>query len=491
MKIFLFLIGLFSFQFIFTNDLTEKELLEQGELLFNERRIQEAIQKFTLAIELNPKNYLPYFKRALGFLKEERYTSVLADLAQVCSLNPVFQQAFLLRGKVYILIGKLQQANEDFEKVLEIDKKNSEAKSQKKIIQNLQKKIQRLENIESSKSLTSSKIKESIKILDEILSSCSRSVDFNLKRAKYSLDSKDYYEAIKFCKRARISDYGNNKVLLLLGKIMLQMEDIQASNDYFHECLKYDPDNKLCLKEYKKIRSMNRGIKEGNEKLEQKQYEKALESFSQVLSLLDGNLLNIQSTLYQKKCECLYNLEKYKEAKTECTKSLEMNPQNSQAFLFRGECNSKLEEYDQAIHDFESAQSYDHTLRNIVNEKIHNCRIEKKKLTRKDYYKILDIQKDANPSQIKKAYHVLAKKYHPDVVSSDVDKEEAEKKFIEISEAYEILSNPDKKARYDSGQDLFDDPHGGGGFHNFQGFPFQGFEFPGFNGNGFQFVFNF
>lgn len=68
-------------------------------------------------------------------------------------------------------------------------------------------------------------------------------------------------------------------------------------------------------------------------------------------------------------------------------------------------------------------------------------------MANKDYYQILGVKKDANQDEIKKAFRKLALKYHPD--ANPGNKEEAEKKFKEIGEAYSILSDPDKKARYD------------------------------------------
>ncbi|MGM0410839.1 MAG: molecular chaperone DnaJ [Bacillota bacterium] len=65
---------------------------------------------------------------------------------------------------------------------------------------------------------------------------------------------------------------------------------------------------------------------------------------------------------------------------------------------------------------------------------------------KKDYYEILGVDKDASQKEIKKAYRKLAKKYHPDMNKDDPDTSE---KFKEISEAYEILSDPDKRKRYD------------------------------------------
>ena len=65
----------------------------------------------------------------------------------------------------------------------------------------------------------------------------------------------------------------------------------------------------------------------------------------------------------------------------------------------------------------------------------------------KDYYKILEIDKDASPEIIKVAYKLLVKKYHPDLKEGK-EKKQAEEKIKEINEAYDILSNPEKKAQY-------------------------------------------
>ncbi len=66
--------------------------------------------------------------------------------------------------------------------------------------------------------------------------------------------------------------------------------------------------------------------------------------------------------------------------------------------------------------------------------------------SKRDYYEVLGIGKDADEAAIKKAYRVLAKKYHPDMNPGDA---EAEKKFKEASEAYAVLSDPEKRQKYD------------------------------------------
>ena len=66
--------------------------------------------------------------------------------------------------------------------------------------------------------------------------------------------------------------------------------------------------------------------------------------------------------------------------------------------------------------------------------------------TKRDYYEVLGVSKDADEAAIKKAYRALAKKYHPDMNPGD---KEAEKKFKEASEAYAVLSDAEKRRQYD------------------------------------------
>ncbi|KAJ0410273.1 hypothetical protein P43SY_002605 [Pythium insidiosum] len=67
----------------------------------------------------------------------------------------------------------------------------------------------------------------------------------------------------------------------------------------------------------------------------------------------------------------------------------------------------------------------------------------------KDYYKVLGVKKSFSDRELKKAYRTLALKYHPDKVEDESEKESAKAKFVEVSEAYEVLSDPKKKEEYD------------------------------------------
>src|SRR5437764_12692181 len=92
--------------------------------------------------------------------------------------------------------------------------------------------------------------------------------------------------------------------------------------------------------------------------------------------------------------------------------------------------------------------------------------------TRPDYYKALGVDKKASAEDIKKAYRKLARQYHPDRNPGD---KSAEARFKEISQAHDVLGDPEKRGQYDSGTGPFASGAGpGGGSGGFGSFDFDG-----------------
>ncbi|MDD3271571.1 MAG: DnaJ domain-containing protein, partial [Syntrophomonadaceae bacterium] len=82
--------------------------------------------------------------------------------------------------------------------------------------------------------------------------------------------------------------------------------------------------------------------------------------------------------------------------------------------------------------------------------------------TKRDFYEVLEVSKNATAEEIKKAYRQMARKYHPDVNRDDPN---ATDKFKEVNDAYEVLSDDNKRAAYDRfGHDAFDPTRNAGGF---------------------------
>ena len=111
-------------------------------------------------------------------------------------------------------------------------------------------------------------------------------------------------------------------------------------------------------------------------------------------------------------------------------------------------------QHDEAVRDFELVLQKDPSSENrkAVKDAKHQLKLSK----RKDYYKILGLTKSATDHEIKKGYKKSAMLHHPDrhAGADDALREEEERIFKEVSEAYSVLSDPKKKSRYDNGQDI-------------------------------------
>jgi DnaJ family protein C protein 3 len=162
-----------------------------------------------------------------------------------------------------------------------------------------------------------------------------------------------------------------------------------------------------------------------------------------------------------------------KRAQPYCEENLQLNPDSLPALLFKARRQIDSEEYEAAMQTLNHAKEH-HPGASQIGPLLQKAHMLLKRSKNKDYYKVLEVSNDADERTIKKAYRTLIKKYHPDkAVASGMSKDESEKKMAAINEAYEVLSDPEKKAQFDRG----DDPNSHENQN--QGNPFQGSPFGG------------
>jgi tetratricopeptide (TPR) repeat protein len=152
--------------------------------------------------------------------------------------------------------------------------------------------------------------------------------------------------------------------------------------------------------------------------------------------------------------------------------------------LDKAECQLIADKAQDAINTYQSILQRDQQNARARNG-MQKAQARLKQANSKDYYKMLGVSRQANKKTLKKAFHKLAKQYHPDMVSEE-EKEEAQRKFQEISEAYEVLADDEKRSKFDRGEDVF------GNNPQPQGHPFRHhhpFANAGFGGGGFSFRF--
>lgn len=145
-------------------------------------------------------------------------------------------------------------------------------------------------------------------------------------------------------------------------------------------------------------------------------------------------------------------LKDYPSAIADCTRALNLDPSYTKARKTKARATGESGDWETATREYKVIAESNPEEPNIQKD-IRNAELELKKSKRKDLYKILGVEKDAGDQEIKKAYRKLAIVHHPD---KNPDDEGAAGRFKDIGEAYETLSDPEKRARYDSGEDLID-----------------------------------
>lgn len=266
------------------------------------------------------------------------------------------------------------------------------------------------------------------------------------------------------------------------------------------EALRLDPDNSKCREAIKRMNRQEEAKEKGNTAFKEGNAKEAIEFYTEGIQQ-DPNNKNLVSQLYANRAAASMKMKDFKAALKDCDRAIELNENYAKAFLRRGEIRMELEDYEGAQQDFNQAHNLDPSLN--ARPRIKQAEKQAKMAKRKDYYKILEVDKSAGDDEIKKQYKKLALKWHPDKNGGDEEtRTTAEAKFKEINEAYSVLSDPQKKQRYDSGADLDEmDGFGSGGidpnviFQTFfgggGGFPFGGSSggggFPG--GGSFSFRF--
>jgi len=279
--------------------------------------------------------------------------------------------------------------------------------------------------------------------------------------------------------------------------LFYSLGDVDRGLSQVKKCLQSDPDHKACKTLHREEKSIAKSLDKLNKLLEKRQFASAskvlvgsgntAEDELGLLVEVKENIATHRSTgtihtkagselylqLLDKTCECYVGMNNHKKASPYCKEALEHNPTSLYGLLHQAQLQLDAENFEAAINTLNTAKE-NHQGARQVQEKLQEAQTLLKRSKTKDYYKVLDVSRDADEATIKKAYRKATKEHHPDkAIVKGVSKEDAEKKMASINEAYEVLSDPELKARFDRGDDP-NDPSSQHGGHPFQGSPFGG-----------------
>lgn len=257
------------------------------------------------------------------------------------------------------------------------------------------------------------------------------------------------------------------EALVLRGRALYAQGDNAKAVQHFKQALSSDPDFKDGLKYLRMVQKLDRMKEQGNSLFKTGKLRDAVDTYTQALEV-DPTNKGTNSKLLQNRALCHQKLKDPSAAIADCDRAIALDPTYTKARRTRAKCLGDTGDWQGSVNDLKAIAESSPSEPNIARD-IRAAELELKKSKRKDYYKILGVDKDAGDSEIKKAYRRLAIQTHPDKNPDDKD---AENRFKDVGEAYETLSDTAKRQRYDSGVDL-EDPSdmfgGGGGGHPFAG----------------------
>ncbi|KAG8452199.1 hypothetical protein GDO86_004116 [Hymenochirus boettgeri] len=437
----------------------------------------------------DPDNYVAYYRRATVYLAMGKSKAAIPDLSKVIELKPDFTSARLQRGGLLLKQGKLDEAEEDFEKVL---KSNPSEQEHKEASAQLLKsdEIQRMRS-QGVAAFNQRDYLTAETFLNYVLETCIWDAELREMRAECYVNQGEPGKAISDLKAASKLKNDNTDAFYKVSRIYYELGDHEMSLSEIRECLKLDPDHKECFSHYKQVKKLNKQIRTAEELIHEGRYEDALSKYEGVLKT-EPSIPYYSALVQERSCHCYSKSQQSAEAIKVCTEFLQKEPSNVNALKDRAEAYILEELYEEAVRDYETAQQTSENDKQI-REGLEKAQKLLKQSQKRDYYKILGVKRNAKKQEIVKAYRKLAQQWHPDNFQDEEEKKRAEKKFIDIASAKEVLTDPEKRSRFDAGEDPLDPESqqnaGGSQFHRGWN-QWQGFN-PFGSGGPFSFKFNF
>lgn len=465
-----------------------------------------------LTAESDPNSYLNYYKRATAYLSQGKQSAALDDFNSIIAMNPQFAQAYFQKAKVLAKEGDLDdaaKAMKQFSKLKPSDEAGSKLSSD---ISGAKSALKAAENAAKKKNWDDC-VAEATKAIH--VSPNSKHV--RELRVRCETERGDAQAVFADMTRLAALDPTNLDAHVKLAQLAYYLIDPTSALNELKKCLHSDPDNKACKKLHRAWRAGAKQLQQAHNFVNGGKPRKAINllrgtqdepglipSFEAALdeAVRDG-LVAPQFSAKEKSaprrellalgCRATVDAQDFgsRAGKQWCEALLQLEPENESALVFEGERLLKAEDWEGAVRALQKA--FERNRSQAILQKLQKAERLLKVSKQKDYYKVLDVPRDADERTIKKAFRKKAKENHPDKNGG------SEKEMQAINEAYEVLSDPELRARYDNGDDPNDPTggqggnpfghHGGGGmpffFQQGGGFPGGGFPGGGFPGGGF------
>ncbi|XP_023330976.1 dnaJ homolog subfamily C member 3 [Eurytemora carolleeae] len=445
----------------------------------------DALTHFHAAVDADPSNYMSYYKRATVYMALSRAKPALADFDKILELKPDFLKARQQRGGLLLKMGRLNEAHIDLENVVRNEPDNGDANTLYSMITTLQDKTD-----DAKDAINWNNYEHAIELLTELLENIPWDPSLRELRAEAYLGLGNIPHAISDIRSVTKLTLDNTAGHFKLASLHYQLGEADESLNEVRECLKLDPDHVDCYPMYKKIKKVAKFLQSSKEASNSEDWQECIDMANKALKN-EPTIENVRFHAHDRLCHCYVKLGDSLEAKRACSDAIKINNE-PRLYCDRAEANLAEDMFDEAVNDYRAALEIDEDFQR-AKEGIQRAQKLQKTAKKRDYYKILGVKRSASKKEINKAYKKLAMQWHPDKFQAEEDKKAAEKKFMDIAAAKEVLMDAEMRQKYDSGEDPLDPESGREGGQQFR-HGGQNFHFPGgnpFGGGPFQFKFHF
>ncbi|KAI0278536.1 hypothetical protein BGY98DRAFT_514032 [Russula aff. rugulosa BPL654] len=488
-------------------------LINRANALLSAGTFHDAARAYSEAIEQSPVDPTLYYKRATAYFTLGRHANALADFDQVLTLtSDSFEKAHLMKAKIHAKEGRwvdarealkhYQAKNDPIARELLLDVADGEAAARKAM--------------QAQKAKLWTACEESA---TQGLRVASHSIALRQQRANCALAAGDFEEAVADLSRLTQITSPSTDAYMNIFRISYFYMGSSASNTAManlKQCLHYDPDSKPCLSAHRLVKSLNKQFKKLDELMAAEDWRGIITFIlgpvtkeatlsapgSGFLATFEGAVepdavpivaVTIpppkkasprRAAILRALCRAHVQLRQARAGELWCDELLRMvgNEKDIDALLGKGEALLVREEWQEAVRTFERAWEASGGGNREIHARLSKAQRLLKQSRQKDYYKVLGVSRDADERTIKKAFRRAALEAHP-------DKGGSEAKMAIVNEAYEVLSNPELRQRFDNGDDPNDPMQGNGGPSpgGSGGHPFAHFFQQAAGGGGFQF----
>ncbi|KAJ6469745.1 hypothetical protein C8R47DRAFT_766780 [Mycena vitilis] len=481
-----------------------EKVKEQGNIAFKAKRFGDAVELYSKAIEMNPTEPAYLTNRAAAYMGIKRFRPALDDCQLAATLQSAAPSAkTLLRlARCQFALGSTTPALSTLRAVIALEPKNAPALQ-------LQSKINLLEG--HLKIFEASRAKKEWAHARLALDKCLQGIEgeggeipteWRLWRVELELARGNLEAANTAANDALRLNQSSPDVLTSRGLVLFLSGRLPQALQHAQSALRGDPGHEPAQRLRKRVKDVERLKEEGNAAFKMGRLDEAIEKYSEGLERVgeaeeEAKGGQIRATLLSNRATALLKLNRHEDALRDTDASLELIPTSFKALRTRARIHLHLEQYDKCVADFKAAiqqvgmdgSAGDADVKALKTE-LKKAEAALKRSKTKDYYKILGVARDCTEQEVRKGYRRESLKHHP-------DKGGDEEKFKLVVEANAVLSDPQRRERYDMGEDEdgMSDSSGMGGmngmdlselFSQFNGGGGGGFGGGGFGGGGFH-----